>query len=215
MSIPSSTLLNALGWRYATKAFDPAKKIDSPTWDALAQSLVLTPSSYGLQPWKFLVVTNAGLKKQLRAASWNQAQVEDCSHHVVFLAKTTITEADLDRFVQATATTRNVPVDSLAGYKGFMVKDLVQGPRSQAIQNWATNQVYIALGQLMASAALLGIDGCPMEGIDPAAYDRILGLEGSGYATRVALPLGYRAAGDKYATLAKVRYPAADVIEYR
>ena len=215
MSIPTSTLLDTLRWRYATKAFDPTKKIDAATWDVLAQSLVLTPSSYGLQPWKFLVVTSPELKKQLRPVSWNQAQVEDCSHHVVFLDKTSITEADLDRYVQATVAARGVTADSMAMYKGFMTKDLIQGPRAQVIQSWATNQVYIALGQLMATAALLGVDACPMEGIDPAAYDRILGLEGSGYATRVALPLGYRAAGDKYASLAKVRYPAAELIEIR
>ena len=215
MTIPATTLLDTLSWRYATKAFDPAKKIDAATWEALAKSLVLTPSSYGLQPWKFLVVTSADLKKQLRTVSWNQAQVEDCSHHVVFLARTAITEADLNRYVEAAITARGVTAESMAMYKGFMTKDLVDGPRSKTIQAWATNQVYIALGQLMASAALLGVDACPMEGIDPAAYDRILGLEGSGYATRVALPLGYRLATDKYATLPKIRYAASELIEIR
>ena len=215
MTTASTDLLAALRGRYATKAFDPTRKIDAATWEVLAQSLVLTPSSYGLQPWKFLVVTSPDLKKQLRAVSWNQAQVEECSHHVVFLARTTITEADLDRLVAATVAARGVTTESLAMYKGFMVKDLIAGPRAQHIQAWAANQVYIALGQLMASAALLGVDGCPMEGLDPAAYDRILGLEGSGYATKVALPLGYRLATDKYATLPKVRYAASELIEYR
>ena len=176
---------------------------------------MLTPSSYGLQPWKFIAVTDPAIKKQLREASWRQAQVEDCSHHVVMLARTTMTEADLDRLVAATVAARGVTAESLAMYKGFMTKDLISGPRAANIQAWATNQVYIALGQLMTSCAVLGIDACPMEGIDPVAYDRILGLEGSGYATRVACPVGYRLSTDKYATLAKVRYPAAELIEVR
>jgi nitroreductase len=214
-TIPADTLLAQLNWRYATKQFEAGKQIPAATWDALVQALVLSPSSYGLQPWKFLVVTKPELKQQLRAASWNQSQVTDCSHHVVFLAKKQITEADVDRFIAATATTRGIPTTALAGYKGYMMGDLVNGARSKIIGEWAARQCYIALGNLMTSAALLGVDACPMEGLDPVKYDEILGLTGGDYGTVVALPLGYRAATDKSAGAKKVRYPVEQVVEYR
>jgi nitroreductase len=208
----STELLATLNWRYATKRFDPAQRIDAATWDALEESLVLTPSSYGLQPWKFLVITDPALRAQLQPRSWNQTQVTECSHYVVFLGRTGLDTADIDRLIQSTATVRGVPAESIAGYRTMMIGDLIKGPRSQVITEWATRQVYIALGQFMASCAMLRVDACPMEGIDPAAYDEILGLAGSGYATRVACAAGYRAAGDKYATAKKVRFPRSEVV---
>jgi nitroreductase len=208
-------LLKAQSWRYATKKFDPDRKIPAEIWSALEQALVLTPSSYGLQPWKFLVVTDSALKARLRPASWGQAQVEDCSHHVVFLAKERITEADLDHFLARTAELRGQSVESLAGYKGYMLGDLVNGGRAAVIGEWAARQVYIALGNFMTSAALLGVDTCPMEGLEADQYDEIMGLKGSGWRTIVACPAGYRAAGDKYASAPKVRFPAEEVIEHR
>lgn len=210
-----TALLDALQWRYATKRFDPAKKIPAADWATLEQALILTPSSYGLQPWKFLVITDPVLKAKLRPASWNQSQIEDCSHLVVFLGKEDITEADLDRFVARTAEVRGTTLESLAGYKGFMMGDLVNGARHAVIGEWAARQVYIAFGNFMTAAALLGIDTCPIEGLEPAKYDEILGLKGTGFRTLAACPAGYRAADDKYASLAKVRYAAKDVIEHR
>ena len=208
-------LLSTLTWRYATKQFDRTKPIPDDSWQALLQSLVLTPSSYGLQPWKFLVIDDPALRAQLRPVSWNQAQVEDCAHHVVFLGRTTMTETDVDRLINGTAAARGVAPETLAGYRGMIIKDIVSGPRSQWVAEWAARQVYIALGQFMLACAELGVDACPMEGLDPAAYDRILGLAGTGYHTLVACPVGYRAATDKYATAAKVRFPLSEVIEVR
>ncbi len=213
--LATPALLDALHWRYATKLFDPARRIPADQWTALEQSLVLTPSSYGLQPWKFIVVTDPALKAKLRPVSWNQSQIEDCSHLVVFQAKEDITEGDLDRFIARTAEVRGVLPESLAGYRGYMLGDLVKGPRHAVIAEWAARQVYIALGQFMACAALLGIDTCPMEGLEPAKYDEILGLKGSGYRTLAACPAGYRSPEDKYARLPKVRYEMDDVIEQR
>jgi len=213
--LAAEDLLKAQSWRYATKKFDPSRKIPAETWSALEQSLILTPSSYGLQPWKFVVVTDPDLKAKLRPASWNQAQVEDCSHHLVFLAKENISEADLDHFLARTAEVRGQTVESLEGFKGYMMGDLVKGSRSTAIGEWAARQVYIALGSFMTSAALLGVDTCPMEGLQPAKYDEILGLAGTGYRTIVACPAGYRAAEDKYATAPKVRFPASELIDRR
>lgn len=213
--LTTEQLLQAQSWRYATKKFDAGRTIPAEVWSALEQSLVLTPSSYGLQPWKFVVVTEPALKSQLRPASWGQAQIEDCSHLVVFLAQDAITEADLDRFLARTAEVRGQDVAALAPYRGFMLGDLVLGPRSKVIGEWAARQCYIALGNFMTSAALLGVDTCPMEGLDPAAYDRILGLEGSGFHTVCSCPAGYRAEGDKYASAPKVRYPADQVVDRR
>lgn len=214
-TIPGESLLQQLNWRYATKKFDPTKKISTADWAVIEQALILTPSSYGLQPWKFIVVTDPALKAKLRPASWNQSQVEDCSHLVVLTAKLDITLADVDHFIERTAEVRGVSIESLAGYKGYMVGDLVTGPRHAIIHEWAARQTYIALGNLMTAAALLGVDACPFEGIEPVKYDEILGLKGTGYATISACPLGYRADDDKYASAPKVRFEAKDVVDHR
>ena len=214
-TITGGSLLEQLNWRYATKKFDAAKKITAADWAVLEEALILTASSYGLQPWKFIIVTDPALKAKLRPASWNQSQVEDCSHLVVFTAKQDITEADVDRFITRIADVRGVTAESLAGYKGFMMGDLVKGPRHEVIGEWAARQTYIAMGNLLTSAALLGIDACPFEGIEPAKYDEILGLKGTGYTTISACPVGYRSADDKYTAVAKVRFEAKDVIDHR
>jgi len=215
MATSSDTLLQALRWRYATKAFDPGRQIDAASWDALEQALVLTASSYGLQPWKFLVITDPALRAELRPHSWNQSQITDCSHLVVLLKKRVITAADADRLIAATAGDRGLDPSLLAGYRQMIQVDLIDGPRSQVIGGWAANQVYIALGNLLTSAALLGVDTCAIEGFSPPHYDRILRLESSDYQSCVVCACGYRSADDKYSFLAKVRYAAAVLIEHR
>jgi len=213
--VPAPELIQQLNWRYATKVFDPARKIPAELWEQLEQALVLTPSSFGLQPYRFIVVTDPALKARLRPASWNQSQIEDCSHLVVFLAQNDMTEASIDEYLARIAQVRGVTAESLAGYRSFMVGDLVQGPRHAIIQEWAARQTYIALGNFMTSAAVLGVDTCPLEGLVPAQYDEILGLAGSGYRTVCACPAGYRSEADKYATLPKVRYPKDRLITHR
>lgn len=210
-----NTLVEALQWRYATKAFDAARTIPAALWSSLEQTLVLSPSSYGLQPWKFLVIDDPALRSELRPFSWNQSQITDASHLVVFLAKRTIDGADLDRLIEATSTIREQPIDQLAFYRSMMQKDLLDGPRSALIDQWSTNQLYIALGTFMTAAALLGIDTCPIEGFSPPDYDRLLGLDTSPYRSAVVCAAGYRSADDKYASLAKTRYTAAELIEHR
>lgn len=212
--ITTATLLESLNWRYATKKFDPSKTITSEVWAALEDSLVLTPSSYGLQPWKFLIITSPEIKEQLKLLSWNQAQVTNCSHYVVFTIKKNLSAADVDRFVEQTATVRGIPAESIKGYRDIIVGDVVNGPRSLNVNEWATRQVYIALGNFMTSAALVGVDTCPMEGIDTTKYDRFLGLPEKGFATVVACAAGYRAEDDKHATFAKVRFPNSEVVEH-
>lgn len=215
--MPTSTqeLLTQLRWRYATKRFDAQKTIAADTWSALEQALLLAPSSFGLQPWKFVVVTTPALRQQLRAASWGQSQVTDASHYVVFTGLRTTTVADVDRFLQCQSQVRGTPLESMAGYRQVLVDFLAKGWASKDLAAWNARQGYIALGQFMTAAAMLGVDTCPMEGIDMAAYDRILGLDGSRYTTLCACAAGYRAADDKYATAAKVRFPLGEVIERR
>jgi nitroreductase len=214
-AIAPDTLLAALQWRYATKLFDAERTIPAGLWSSLEQSLVLSPSSYGLQPWKFLVIEDPALRSELRPFSWNQSQITDASHLVVFLAKRTIEAADLDRLIEATSTIREQPIEQLAFYRSMMQKDLLDGPRSALIDQWSTNQLYIALGTFMTAAALLGIDTCPIEGFSPPDYDRLLGLDASPYRSAVVCAAGYRSADDKYASLAKIRYSAAQLIEHR
>jgi len=208
-----STLIDFLNWRYATKQFDPSRKIPAPVWEALEDALVLTPSSYGLQPWQFFAVTDPALKAALRPHSWNQPQVTDCSHHLVFATRNNVDEAFVDKYIARIAEVRGVAPESMGFYKDMMAVDILHGPRSKWVQEWAARQVYIALGNFMTSAALLGIDTCPMEGMDPAKYNEILGLPAKGFQAVVACSAGYRAADDKYASQPKVRFPKSDLLQ--
>lgn len=204
--------LQALQWRYATKRFDPTRRIDPATWQAIEHSLVLTPSSFGLQPWKFIVITSQEIKDQLPSVSWGQSQPKDCSHMVVFASLKELSTEYVDRFLQETARTRSQMLEKLEGYRKVILH-FVEATRGKH-DVWSAHQAYIALGQLMATAAALGIDACPMEGIEPEKYDRLLGLDDSPYATRVACALGYRHAEDGYARNAKVRFDASQVITH-
>jgi nitroreductase len=205
-------LLHQLKWRYATKKFDPARKISAADWQVLAEALVLTPSSFGLQPWKFWVVTSAEVKAQLLPHSYKQTQVVDGSHVVVLAARRNLAEVDVDRYLARISEIRGVAVENLAGFRKTMIRALIPPPAGFDINDWAANQVYIALGNFMTAAAVMGIDTCPMEGIEPAKYDEVLGIAEQGYGTVVACVAGYRAADDKYATTPKVRFATEDVI---
>ncbi len=205
--------IEKLNWRYATKQFDQTKKIESDIWQKVEESLLLTPSSFGLQPWKFIVITDDAVKKSLLPHSWNQPQVTDCSHLVVLAARSPISELEVEEFIKFTATTRGANLETLDAYKGMMLGFLSRMDDDTRTA-WAKNQVYIALGQLMTTAAAIGLDACPMEGIVPAEYDKILQLKEQGYTTVVACPMGYRSAEDKYPELAKVRYDGNKLIEH-
>jgi nitroreductase len=207
-------LLAGLQWRYATKIFDPSKKIPADVWSALEKTLVLTPTSFCMQPYRFLAVDSPEVREQLLPHSYKQNQVVDASHFVVFTSRTELTEADVDKLIKRCSEIRKVPEESLDGYRNTIVGDVVTGARGKVAPEWAVRQVYIALGNLMTAAAMLRVDACPMEGLDSTEYDRILGLQGSGYTTVVALALGYRAKNDKYATLSKVRYELADLVRH-
>jgi nitroreductase len=208
-------LVRQLQWRYAVKKFDAARKIPPATWKALEQSLVLAPSSWGLQPWKFIVVQDPALRMKLWTASYKQPQIVDASHLVVFTYRKDLSVADVERYIRYTAKVRGVAETTLDSFKQVLVSWLNQAGKSFDINNWAVYQIYIALGTFLTAAAVLGIDTCPMEGIEPKKYDEILGLEKEGCRTAVAATAGYRSADDKYAATPKVRYPAEEIIAYR
>jgi nitroreductase len=210
-ALTPAQLLASLEWRYATKAFD-TRKLPDATWAALEESLRLTPSSYGLQPWKFIVVNDPALRAKLRPVSWNQSQVTDASHLVVFARRTEVTEADVNEFFHQMVSERQADATKLEPYRQMMLGGVVKGKDAAGQKEWAARQLYIALGQLMGAAAAMAIDTCALEGIDPDAYTEILGLQGTGYEAVVACAVGYRSSEDKYAGMKKIRFPAARVI---
>jgi nitroreductase len=208
------TVLHQLQWRYATKKFDPTQIIPPETWAILEQSLVLAPSSFGLQPWKFFVIRNPDIRQKLLTASWNQTQVIEASHLVVFAIKKDISAADVDRYVTRMAEVQQAPVENLQGFSEVVKGFLTKPPYPLDVNEWSTRQVYIALGQFMTSAAMLGIDTCPMEGFVPAQYNELLELPQQGYSAVVVCPAGYRSTEDKSALRPKVRYPEQEVIAH-
>jgi len=203
-------LLNNLKWRYAVKKFDATRKIDASAWRTLEQAAIHAPSSFGLQPWKFVVVTDPAVRQRLRAASWNQSQITDASHLIVFARKTGLGQVEVDQYMDQIAAVRGVDKSSLNDFRNVILGFAQRtGFDSQA---WAAKQVYIALGVFLTSAAMLGVDACPMEGFDAAQYDEILGLTEQGLAAQVVATAGYRAADDQAATMKKVRFHDSDVI---
>ncbi len=211
MTASPDDVLSPLRWRYATKAFDPAQTIDPGTWAALEQAAVLAPSSFGLQPWNFVVVTDPAVRKQLHPASWNQPQILDASHLVVFAAKNPPTVADVTRHVANAEVVRGQAAGSLDALRDRILGTLAKLTPADA-HAWAARQCYIALGVFLSAAARLGVDACPMEGFQPDRYDEILGLTAKGLKSVVIATAGYRSENDKYAAAAKVRFPVDEVV---
>ena len=204
-------ILDDLNWRYAVKQFDKSKKVDPKKFDAILESCRLSASSFGLQPWKFVLVENEELREKLLPHSWNQRQVVDADHLMVLCRPITFGDDDINEFLQSTATTRNSPIESLEGY-GKMMKGFMAGMNKDQQNHWMNGQVYIALGNLLTACATLKVDTCPMEGFSKDEYDKILGLTDKGLTSVVVCPIGHRSTEDKYATLAKVRYPLERVV---
>jgi len=207
-------LINQLNWRYATKQYDQDRKIPAQDWAALEEAIVLTPSGMGLQPWAVLVVDDPKVRAELLLASYGQPQVVDASQFVVFATKADYSEADLDAYLHQMAKVRNVSPESLGGLRNMARRAVVQGMNATERRIWAVNQTYIALGNLVTSAALLGIDATPMEGFEKNRYDEILGLKARGLTASVIAAVGYRKATDKYASLPKVRLPHETVVQH-
>ncbi|ANQ47818.1 NAD(P)H-dependent oxidoreductase [Flammeovirga yaeyamensis] len=207
------SIIESLNWRYATKKFDPTKKLDEATVNTILEAGNLSASSYGLQPWKIIVVKNEEIRQQLVEHSWGQQQVVDASHLLVIARHSAIAESDVQAFIENISETRGIPQEALAEYKGMMT-NTVNNLSDQDKDVWVGKQAYIVLGNLLAVCAELKVDSTPMEGFVPDKYDEILGLDKLGLKSTVLLPIGFRAEDDDYQQLKKVRKSLSDSVLY-
>jgi nitroreductase len=199
-----SNFLENQNWRYATKKFDATKKISPENLNTLKEAIRLSSSSYGLQPYKVIIVENPELRAKIQPAAWGQAQIVEASHLIIFANETQLKEEDIDNYVTNISLTRNIPVESLAGYAGFMKSKILTLP-DDTKNVWTAKQTYLALGNLLNAAAELKIDVTPMEGFVPEQVNEILGLEKLGLNTSLIATLGYRHEEDETQHYAKVR----------
>ncbi len=199
-----STVIENRTWRYATKKFDANKRVSEEDLQTLLEATRLSASSYGLQPYHVIVVSDQKVKEQLKPASWGQSQITDASHIIVFASATDFGEELVDDFLENVSNTRNIPMEGLKGYSDFMKSKLMDLP-ADTKGTWTAKQAYIAFGNLMQAAAELKIDTCPMEGFESDKYNEILGLNGKNLNAVVVLAVGYRSEEDETQHLPKVR----------
>ena len=199
-----STFLEHQNWRYATKKFDATKKISTEDLNTLKEAIRLSTSSFGLQPYKVIIVENPELRAQLQQASWGQSQVVDASHLFIFANQINIGDAEVDAYVKNTSIVRELPIDALAGFGDYM-KGYIKPLTEDAKNIWTSKQTYLAMGNLLNAAAELKIDVTPMEGFVPAQVNEILGLDKLGLNASLIATLGYRHAEDASQHYKKVR----------
>ncbi|RNL85653.1 NAD(P)H-dependent oxidoreductase [Sinomicrobium pectinilyticum] len=205
-----STIIESLNWRYATKKFDPSAKVSAEDLNTLKEAIRLSASSYGMQPYEVFVIEDPEIRRQLKEASWGQPQITDASHLIVFASKTDVTAKDTEAYMNNISKTRNIPVESLSGFSNMINNSVISLPQ-EVKSTWAAKQAYIALGNLLASAAQLQIDACPMEGFDAEGYNKILGLKEKGLNAAVIATIGYRSSEDEMQHLPKVRKPSEEL----
>lgn len=213
--ITDAALLDALRWRCAVKKFDPQAKIPPAQWEALEESLRLSPSAFGLQAWSFIVINDPALRAAVREqAAYNRPCVTEASHLVALAYRHDVGAREIDAHLEVAARIRNLTPEAVANSRAGMLRLVTSIFDKSQVNAWASRQVYIAMGVLLASAALLRIDACPLEGIDPPALDRVLGLPPDNLKTLAMVALGYRAADDTYSAQPKVRFPREAVFRY-
>ncbi|MCQ0110239.1 Nitroreductase [Zhouia amylolytica] len=205
-----SNIIENLKWRYATKKFDPSKKISPQDLETLKEAIQLSASSYGLQPYQVLIIEDQEIREKLKPAAWNQTQITDASHLVVFANKVNLSPKDTEAYMNNISATRNIPVDSLNGFSE-MINGVVNSLPEDAKAVWTSKQTYIALGNLLAAAAELKIDSCPMEGFEADKFNEILGLNEKGLNAAVIAPVGYRSEEDNTQEYIKVRKPKTEL----
>ena len=205
-------LTENLKWRYATKKFEASKKVSEADIEEIKNAIQLSASSYGLQLYKVLIIEDQELKNKLKAAAFNQSQVTDASHLIVFCNYKNVESKHVDDFLQLKANIQKIDITNLDGY-GQVMKNKIASMSESAMDEWTTKQVYIALGNLLAACAELKIDACPMEGFDAQKFNEILDLESKGLNAAVLAPIGYRAEDDKYQFIPKVRKPFDQLFE--
>jgi nitroreductase/dihydropteridine reductase len=197
-------IIEKLQWRYATKKFDSNLYLNNEKLDILKEAFNLTATSYGLQPIKLVIVKNKELQSCLVEHSMNQEQVEQASHVLVFCIEANIDKDYIETYFKRVRTIRNTPEEILNPFKNFLLDDF-KGMSQTTIENWAINQAYLAMGNLLTVCAIEDIDACPMEGFNPKKYNELLQLEKKGLNSVLVMPIGYRAKDDMFADLKKVR----------
>lgn len=207
----SALILNQLNWRYATKKFNADKKLSQETIDNLLNFVNLSASSYGLQPYRVLNIESSEMRAKLAAPSYNQSQITEASHLIVFAAVTNLDDEFVDRFINLTAKTRNIPAESMNEYAGA-IKASIQHRDLAARISWSARQAYIAMGTLLQSAAMLHVDACPMEGFSAELYDTVLGLKEHNLTALAVVTLGHRSEDDSFQHYAKVRIPLNEMV---
>ncbi|WP_276979855.1 NAD(P)H-dependent oxidoreductase [Flavobacterium filum] len=193
-------------WRYATKKFDASKKISNEDFETLKEAIQLSTSSYGLQPYKILIIENPEVRAQIQPAAWGQTQIVDASHLLVFANITNFGETEIDNYINLMSETRGISVESVKGYADFMKMKITGIPEEQR-NVWTSKQTYLALANLMNAAAELKIDVTPMEGFEPEKVNEILGLPAKGLNASLLATIGYRHEEDATQHYAKVRKP--------
>lgn len=207
-----TTVIERLAWRYATKKFDPAKSVSPGKIERIIEAVRLAPTSSGLQPFELFIVTNASIREKIRAVAWNQSQVTDCSHLLVFAAWDDITEARVNMMFDLTNEVRGFKNEGWENYRQMLL-GIVADRGTEGNYQAAARQAYIGLGAALIAAAFEEVDATPMEGFDPVAVDEILDLKSRNLRSVVMLPLGYRAAeGDWLVNLRKVRRKREDFV---
>ncbi len=213
--VDNEILHSQMKWRYACKKFDPTKKIREADWKILSETLQLSASSYGLQPWKFIVVQDPEIRNQLLPLAFGQKPVVEASHFIVITCKEKMDVDHIEKMIEQTSKVRGVDIAKLERYRTTILGDLLNGPRAAIVGHWAEKQTYIAMGAFLTTAALMEIDSLPMEGLDPAGFDKVLGLGSTGFRTVAAIACGYRSSEDTYQHAKKVRFDIEDVVIYK
>lgn len=199
-----SNFITNANWRYATKKFDTTKKVSEEDLETLKEAIRLSASSYGLQPYKVLIIDNPELRAQLQVASWGQSQIVDASQLIVFANITNFGEAEIDTYFQNLIETRRIAMEAVQGYADFMKSKVTTLPED--VRNtWTAKQTYLALGNLMNAAAELKIDVTPMEGFETEKVNEILGLDKLGINASLIATVGYRHNDDATQHYVKVR----------
>ena len=204
-------IIDKLNWRYATKKFDESRKLSSKKLNGLKEAFNLTATSYGLQTVKLVVVGKDNVKDQFVEICFGQQQVAQASHILVFCVQDIVNEHDVDAHFDNIKDIRKTPEIILAKYRKEQ-KDFLNKKTKQEIEDWCTNQAYIALGNLMTVCAIEEIDACPMEGFIPSKVDELLNLSNLGLKSVLLLPVGYRAKDDMFADFKKVRKNISDTV---
>ncbi len=200
----SSTTIEKLKWRYATKRFDSSKILSKEKLDILKETFNLTATSYGLQPLKLVVVSNAELKTQLMSFTYNQPQIRDASHVLVLCIEKNINADFITDHFKRVEGERNTPRTILEPFEKALIGNFSE-KQTHEIRQWMVNQLYLTLGALLTVCAVESIDACPLEGFEPEKYDKLLGLDKKGLESVIVLPVGYRDESDFFINLKKVR----------